>query len=165
MRTRLADDADEFRVDLGSAGVVDPSRSHTESGHDNIVGPPASSTSGSSSQPKVSTPSSTPFARTEVIALIVVPSHRLGSPRLLTRDPPETHRHRLRAAYACGSPYETAKTVDTTNHSSAVSTPRAPSDNNLPGRSWPSAVPPTRRERRLQRVCAGQSFTQTNDSR
>ncbi len=26
MRTRLADDADEFRVDLGSGGVVDPSR-------------------------------------------------------------------------------------------------------------------------------------------
>src|SRR5258708_39914298 len=27
MRTRLADDADEFRVDLGSGAVVDPSRS------------------------------------------------------------------------------------------------------------------------------------------
>jgi hypothetical protein len=26
MRTRLADDADEFRVDLGSGGVVEPSR-------------------------------------------------------------------------------------------------------------------------------------------
>src|SRR2546427_4179810 len=26
MRTRLADDADEFRVDLGSGAVVDPSR-------------------------------------------------------------------------------------------------------------------------------------------
>ena len=26
MRTRLADDADEFRVDLGSGAVVDPGR-------------------------------------------------------------------------------------------------------------------------------------------
>src|SRR5262249_6317285 len=101
------------------------SRSHSESGHDNIVVPPASSTSGSSSRPKVSTPSSTPFTRTVVrgvcgpVALSLISSSnrcRSLSPcstRLQNRihRPPWSGQRGLAACLATGSVIATGWTV------------------------------------------------------
>ena len=79
---------------------ADASRSQSESGHDSIVGAPANSTSGSSSRPNASMPSSTPFACTHgprVRRSGVAPSVIPDSVRSGCKFPPDSPSPILRA--------------------------------------------------------------------